>query len=219
MTSLQGKVAIVTGGSRGIGRAICHKLASEGASVVVNYLSNAAMADEVVNTIGDDKALAVKADAANVHDISRLVDETIKKFGKIDIVVASAGILELCDLDKLTEEDFDRHMNINVKGPLFLVQKAAPHMQFGGRIVLFSTNLTVASTVPPNYLAYCMSKGAVEQMVRLLSKNLAAKAMANFIPQKKIAEPEQVASVVAFLSSEGCSWVSGQTLLVNGGQA
>lgn len=244
--SLQGKVAIVTGGSRGIGKSICHRLAREGACVVVNYVSNTAMANEVVEAIGSDKALAVQADAAKLKDMDRLVNETIERFGKLDIVVAAAGVLPMNTLDNLTEEEFDQVMDINVKGPMFLVQKASTHMQSGGRIMLFSSNLTKDSSVTPNYLAYCTSKGAIEQMTRLLSKTLAPRGiMINSvapgptatdmflngkseqllnmikekIPQKKIAEPSQIADVVAYLSGEGSSWISGQTITVSGGQA
>ena len=122
MSSLQGKVAIVTGGSRGIGKAICHRLARDGASVVVNYASNTAQAEETVKQIGTERALAVKADASKVSEIQELVDATMKKFGRIDLVIAAAGIMPLCELDKLTEEEFDSLFNLNVKGPMFLVQ-------------------------------------------------------------------------------------------------
>lgn len=120
--ALSGKVAIVTGGSKGIGRAISLRLAADGARVIVNYSSDSASAEETVNAIGKDQAVAIKADAGNVQQIGRLVDETIKAFGKLDIVIPCAGIMPLNELDELSEEEFDKVMNVNVKGPLFLTQ-------------------------------------------------------------------------------------------------
>jgi 3-oxoacyl-[acyl-carrier protein] reductase len=119
---LSGKVAIVTGGSRGIGRAICLKLANDGAKVVVNYSSSPAAAEEVVSSIGSSQSIAIKADVGNIDEISHLVDETVSKFGKIDILVACAGIMPLNELEKVTEEEFESVFNLNVKGPLFLAQ-------------------------------------------------------------------------------------------------
>jgi len=243
---LDGKVAIVTGGSRGIGRATALKLASDGAKVIVNYASSSAAAEEVVALIGPENALAVRADVANVEDIDRLVDDTVQKFGRIDIVIACAGTMLLNELEKVTEAEFDTTFALNVKGPLFLAQRAVPHMKSGGRIVLFSTTLAAASTVTPNYLAYCSSKGAVEQMTRVLSKDLARKGImvncvspgptktdmfvqgkseqllkiiAGFNPQNRIGEPEEIAGVVAFLCGPGSTWVTGQNVRVNGGMA
>jgi 3-oxoacyl-[acyl-carrier protein] reductase len=119
---LDGKVAIITGGSRGIGRAIVLQLAADGAKVVVNYASSAAAADDLVAQIGADKALAIKADAGNVEEIGKLVDGTVQKFGKIDIIIACAGVMLLNELDKTTETDYDATFALNVKGPLFLAQ-------------------------------------------------------------------------------------------------
>jgi len=246
LKSLAGKVAIVTGGSKGIGKATALKLASEGAKVVINYNSGVAEAEELVKQIGPDNAISVKADAGDVADIARLVDTTVQKFGKVDVVVASAGIMLLNELDKVSEEEFDRSFKLNVKGPFFLAQKAAPHMAPGSHLVLFSTTLCAASTVTPNYVAYCSTKGAVEQMTRVLSKDLARKGIsvncvapgptstdlflkgkpepllkmiAGFNPQNRIGKPEEIADAVAYLSSPSSSWVTGQVLRVNGGMA
>jgi 3-oxoacyl-[acyl-carrier protein] reductase len=120
--SLAGKVAIVTGGSKGIGRATALRLASDGAKVVVNYSSGAEAAEEVVKEIGAENAIAIKADCGNIEEITKLVDATIQKFGKLDIVIACAGIMLLNELDKVTEQEFDKTFNLNVKGPLFLAQ-------------------------------------------------------------------------------------------------
>ncbi|KAG0651433.1 Short chain dehydrogenase mdpC [Hyphodiscus hymeniophilus] len=244
--SLAGKVAIVTGGSKGIGRATAMRLAQDGAKVVVNYSGDVAAAEETVQKIGSDNAFAIKADVGNVEEITKLVDATIQKFGKIDIVVANAAVMALNELDKVTEQEFDRTFNLNVKGPLFLAQKAAAHMSSGGRIILFSTTLCAASTVTPNYLTYLTSKGAIEQMTRALSKDLARKGImvncvapgptatdlfmkgkseqllkmiAGFNPQGRIGQPDEVSGVVGFLASEQASWITGQVLRVNGGMA
>ena len=120
--SLAGKVALVTGGSKGIGRAISLQLARYGATVVINYSSSASAAEEVVREIGPKNAIAIKADAGDVKEIQRVVDATIEKCGRLDIVVACAGILLLSELDKVTEEEFDKTFNLNVKGPMFLAQ-------------------------------------------------------------------------------------------------
>jgi len=243
---LAGKVAIVTGGSKGIGRAISLRLAQDGAKVVVNYASGAESAEEVVKSIGSENATAIKADVSNVASISQLVDATVEKYGRIDILIACAGLLRLNELDKITEEEFDVTFNLNVKGPMFLCQKAVPHMSPGSRIVLFSTTLAASSTLTGNYLTYVASKGAVEQMTRALSKTLAAKGImvnciapgptstdmflsgkseqllktiAGFNPQGRIGKPEEIAEAVAFVSSPANSWITGQTIRANGGMA
>lgn len=120
--SLTGKVILITGSSQGIGKAAALRLASEGASVVINYNSNEAEANKVVNEIGSDRAIAIQADAGKLADLDRLVDATVAKFGKIDVVIPNAGILPMRDLENTSEEDFDRAYNLLVKGPYFLVQ-------------------------------------------------------------------------------------------------
>lgn len=119
---LAGKVALVTGGSKGIGRATSLRLAHDGAKVVVNYASSSKDADEVVSQIGSDNAIAIKADVGNVEQISSLIDATVAKWGKIDILIACAGIMRLNELEKVTEAEFDLTFNLNVKGPMFLTQ-------------------------------------------------------------------------------------------------
>lgn len=243
---LEGKVALVTGGSKGIGRATAIRLARDGAKVVVNYSSGAEAAEETVKVIGASQAIAIKADAGSVSAITSLVEETIAKFGKIDIVVASAGVMTLNELEKITEAEYDSMMSLNVKGPLFLAQAAAKHMTSGGRIILFSTTQCTASTVTPNYLAYCASKGAIEQIARVMSKDLARrgilvnavspgptatdlfmrgkpeaviKTISGLNPQGRLGKPEEIAETVNFLAGPASSWVTGQVLRVNGGHA
>ncbi|TGO33767.1 hypothetical protein BHYA_0228g00160 [Botrytis hyacinthi] len=246
MQPLAGKVALVTGGSKGIGRAICLRLARDGAIVVINYSNDSSAANEVASLIGEKNAMVIKADAGNIEDISRLVDTTVEKHGKIDILVACTATMKLNELENVSGEEFDQTFDLNVKGPLFLAQKSVPHMANGSRIILFSTTQCHASTVAPQYLTYIMSKGAIEQMTRALSKDLARKGimvntvapgptatklffrgkseqllktLAGLNPQNRIGEPDEIAEVVAFLSSEASSWVTGQTLQVNGGMA
>ncbi|KAF7960762.1 hypothetical protein EAE96_000435 [Botrytis aclada] len=246
MQPLAGKVALVTGGSKGIGRAICLRLARNGAIVVINYSNDFSAANEVASLVGEKNATVIKADAGNIDDISRLVDTTIEKHGKIDILVACTATMMLNELENVSSEEFDQTFDLNVKGPLFLAQKSVPHMAPGSRIILFSTTQCHASTVTPQYLTYIMSKGAIEQMTRALSKDLARKdimvnavapgptatelffrgksdqllkTLAGLNPQDRLGEPDEIAEVVAFLSSEASSWVTGQTLQVNGGMA
>ena len=245
-SSLNGKVALVTGGSKGIGRATSLALAKAGASVVINYSSDASAAEELVKEIGSKHAHAVKADASTLQGAEEMVEATFNKFGSLDILIPNAGVAIYHGLEDTTEEEFDTSFRINVKGPYFLVQKAAPHMKEGSHIILVSTSLIAASTVTPNYLLYCSTKGAVEQMTKILSKDLARKGVsvnavapgptgtdlfyrgkseevlktiASFNPHNRIGTPEEIADVMVFLSSESSRWVTGQVVRVNGGFA
>ncbi|POS75515.1 3-oxoacyl-(acyl-carrier protein) reductase [Diaporthe helianthi] len=242
--SLAGKVIIVTGGSKGIGRAISHRLAQDGASVVVNFSRDASAAEEVISAIGGpDRALAVQADAGSVAGVEKLVAATVERFGRVDVVIPNAGIMPMRTTGDTTEEDFDRAFAVNVKGPYFLAQKAAAHMAPGGRVIFVSTGVVKASIVAPSYLLYGATKGAVEQMTRIMAKDLAAKginvnavapgptgtelffegkseAMVETIkrasPFGRLGEPDDIASVVAFLSGKDSAWVAGQVIHVNG---
>lgn len=243
---LTGKVAIVTGGSKGIGAATCIALAQAGAAVVLNYSSDETAAKQVIEKIGGDRALAIKGDASSIPFLEDLVKQTVDKFGKIDIVIPCAGILPMNNLESTSEAIFDYCFALNVKGPYFLVQKAVPHMSAGSRVILLSTTLNVASTVTPNYLLYNASKGAIDQMARVMSKDLAAKGiMVNAVapgptatelflkgkpgpllktiasgnPQGRLGEPEDIADVMVFLCGPGSRWLTGQRIPVNGGMA
>ncbi|TPX18496.1 uncharacterized protein E0L32_011609 [Thyridium curvatum] len=245
--SLQGKVALITGASKGIGKAVALRLASEGASVVVGYGTDKAAADAVVAEIGGpDRAVAVGADASRVADIERLVSAAVARFGRIDVLVPNAGRMAMRTVEDTTEGDFDSMFAVNVKGPYFLVQKALPHMPPGSKVVLVSTTVAAFSSVAPPYLLYAATKGAVEQMTRVLAKGLGAKGitvnavapgptatelfyegkseqLVNAIkganPFNKIGEPNDVAEVFAFLSRPESSWMTGQVVRVNGGMA
>ncbi|CAF9942181.1 MAG: hypothetical protein HETSPECPRED_005384 [Heterodermia speciosa] len=244
--ALAGKVALITGASKGIGKATALRLAKDGARVVINYSSDKQAADEVVQLIGTDKAASIQADASKVADIEALVQQTVKFFGKIDILIPCAGMLPMSPLEATTEELFDKIFALNVKGPYFLAQKATPHMPEGSHIVLISTTLTAASTVMPPYLPYLATKGAIEQMVRVLSKDLGRKGicvnavspgptgtelflknqneqtlkmLSSLNPRGRIGEPQEIADSIAFLCSSDSRWVLGQNLRVNGGMA
>lgn len=241
-TSLAGKVALVTGASKGIGKATAIRLAQQGARVVATYGSDAAAAKDLVKSI--DGALAIQSDAGSVTEIDALVKEVVERCGKIDILVCNAGILQMKDLENTTEEDFDRNFAVNVKGPYFLAQKAVPHMAPGSHIIFLSTTLCTASTVQPNYLLYNSTKGAVEQMTRVMAKDLGKrhiyvnavapgptgtelffqgknkqvlKMLAGASPMNRLGDPEDIAEAIAYLS--GSRWVSGQVVRVNGGMA
>ncbi|KAJ4352127.1 uncharacterized protein N0V89_007474 [Didymosphaeria variabile] len=244
---LAGKVALITGASQGIGAATALQLAELGAKIVVNYSSNSKPAEELVQKIGSDKAIAIKANAGDLEDIERLVEETLKwGGGRIDILIPNAAAGALANgLDNTSEADFDSVVGLNVKGPFFLVQKAAPHMPSGAHILLVSTSLTGLSNITPNYLLYVTTKGAIEQMTRVLAKDLGrkgilvnaiapgptatalflkgksedlVKTIAGWTPFNRLGTPEDVARAVGWLVG-GNTWVHGQTIKCNGGLA
>ncbi|KAL4957578.1 hypothetical protein BDW69DRAFT_200640 [Aspergillus filifer] len=244
--SLSEKVVLITGATKGIGKATTLRVASEGASVVINYNSDSASADSLVKEIGEDRALAVQADVSKLPDLDRLVDAAVAKFGQIDVLIPNAGILPMRDLEHTSEADFDFTYNLMVKGPYFLVQKAAKHIPSGGRVILVSTGVTVLSNIAPAYLLYASAKAAVEQIARVMAKDLARngilvnciapgptttglflegksdqmlKMVAGFSPFGRIGEPEEIANAVSFLCGKDSSWVSGQVLRVNGAMA
>ncbi|KAI9741541.1 MAG: hypothetical protein M1818_004347 [Claussenomyces sp. TS43310] len=242
---LAGKTAVVTGASKGIGRACALALGREGANVVVNYLSSRAQADEVVATIGAERALAVGADVADLGGIQRLVAAAVERFGQIDILVLNAGkLLQRGGLDDVDEPAFDHLYRANVKGPFFTVKEAAKHMPPGARVLFFSTSITAWSSVSPNYLLYASTKGAVEQMTRVLAKDLGARGITvNTIspgptatdsfyvgkdeallstiaasnPARRIGTPEDIANAVVFVAGPESAWMNGQNFRVNGG--
>ncbi|KDR83214.1 hypothetical protein GALMADRAFT_134701 [Galerina marginata CBS 339.88] len=247
-TSLLGKVAVVTGSSRSIGAAIAKCLGENGASVVVNYVNDANAAEEVVQAIrsqGKGGAIAVKADTSNLEGGQHLIDETMKTFGRIDILVLNAGIMGSKTLSEVDEPFFDSHFDINVKSPLFMAKAVAPLLPpNSGRIIFFSSSLTDASTVTPNALCYLATKGAIEQISRVLAKDLGTRgitvntispgpvdtpmfregkpqnvldSIAKQNPSRRLGEPEDIAPIVGFLASQAAQWINGQNIRVNGG--
>lgn len=244
MRNLEGKVAIITGASRGIGSAIAKQLSALGAKVVVNYSNNAVKAEEVVEEItkSGEQAVAIKADVSNIKDVEKLFSETITKFGKVDILVNNAGVILYKLLSDVTEEEFDKLFNINVKGTYFACQQAMKHMENNGRIINFSTS--VVGSMFPTYSVYAATKGAVEQITRQLAKEFGPKkitinavapgpintelfnigktdeqieAIRQMNSFGRIGEPDDIANAIEFLVSDKAQWITGQTLRINGG--
>ena len=237
---LRGKNALITGGSRGIGRAIALGLASKGAAVVIGYLKNDAPAREVVKTIADagGKAAAVQADLSRPTEVARLFDEAERKVGALDIVVANAADIVVKPLAECTEEDYDRIFDTNAKGVFFTLKEAARRLNDGGRIIVTSTGGT--KMFFPEQSLYLGSKGAVEQFVRALSRELGGRGItvnsispgptetdmmqdryrdkaAGMSPFNRIGDPGDIADVAVSLASDAARWVTGQNIGAGGG--
>jgi len=244
---LAGKVAVVTGASKGIGASIAKHLAAEGASVVVNYASSKAGADKVVAEItgAGGKAVAVQGDVSKKADIDRLFAETKKAYGQVDILVNNAGVYEFAPLEQVTEGHFHKQFNLNVLGLLLTTQEAVKHFTPAGGSVV-----NISSVVGPHPVAnaavYSATKGAVDAITKSLAKELGPKKIrvnslnpgmidtegaqsAGFIgsdfqkqivgqtPLGRIGQPDDTAKVAVFLASDDSGWVTGETLLVSGG--
>ena len=244
---LTGKVAVVTGASKGIGAAIAVSLGAEGAAVVVNYASSKAGADKVVAAIAGagGKAVAVQADVSKKADIGKLFAETKKAFGHVDILVNNAGVYEFGPLENVTEEHFHKQFNLNVLGLLLTTQEAVKH--FNQRpAAASSTSAPSSARTPPNASVYSATKGAVDSITKSLAKELGPRKIrvnslnpgmidtegaqsAGFIgsdfqkqieastPLGRIGNPNDTAKVAVFLASDDSGWVTGETLLVSGG--
>jgi len=239
------KVAIVTGASRGIGRAVALTLAHRGFAVLVNYAGSARDAEEAVAAIAKagGAAVAFKADVSSPAEIAALFDEAERRFGGVDVLVNSAGVMMApSKLAEATDEDFDRQFAINVRGSFNAMREAARRLRDGGRIInLSSTTLALNA---PGYGIYNGTKGAVEGFTRVLAKELGSRKitvnavapgpvetelflngkaeadiarMASMAPQNRIGQPGEIAEVVAFLASPEAGWVSGQVVRANGG--
>lgn len=243
---LAGKVAIVTGGSRGIGRAIALRLARDGAAVAVNYARNVEAAREVVAAIENEggTALAVPADLTDLNALRRLFDEAVTALGGLDILVNNAGTAAFTPLADVTDEEFDAQFALNVRAVFFCLQEAARRMRDGGRIVNISSGITILGGA--GAAVYAGGKGAVEQFTLAAAKELGPRGitvntvspgmtrtdlldqvvppeaqaqMAQSAPLGRLGEPEDVADVVAFLCRPEGRWVTGQNIRANGGAA
>lgn len=244
---LAGKVAVVTGASKGIGAEIAKQLGAEGASVVVNYASSKAGADKVVSDITSKggKAVAVQADVAKEADVTRLFAEAKKAFGKLDILVNNAGIYEFAPLEAVTAEHFHKQFNLNVLGLLLASKEAAKHFGAeGGSIVNISS--VVTAITPPNSAVYAGTKSAVEAVTGSLAKELGPRKIrvnsispgmveteglhAAGIPESdfrkqveaqtplgRIGQPDDIAPAAVFFASADSKWITGETLLISGG--
>ncbi|MFY9288514.1 MAG: glucose 1-dehydrogenase [Alphaproteobacteria bacterium] len=244
---LNGKIAIVTGASKGIGAEIAKRLASEGASVVVNYSSSKEGADRVVKDIlsKGGKAVAVHANLSDPKDAKKLVDESKKAFGAIDILVNNAGLYEFLPLNDITPEHFHKQFNVNVLGLLLVSQEAARAFnKNGGNIINISSG--VSTITPPNSSVYSATKASVDAISMVLSKELAPlkirvnsinpgmietegvkaagfhegdmrKWIESVTPMGRIGTVEEIAAAVAFMASSDASYITGETLHVTGG--
>jgi 3-oxoacyl-[acyl-carrier protein] reductase len=247
MGELSGKVAIVTGASKGIGAAIARLFAEAGAAVAVNYASSKADADRVVAEIvgKGGKAVAIQADVSKRADIKRLFEETKAKLGSPGILVNNAGVYTFAPLEAVTEEDFHRHFDLNVLGTILATQEAVRAFDgAGGSVINLST---ISSTNPvPNSALYSGSKSAVDAITRALALELAdrnirvnaiapgmtetegvaevginletAKAMGAVLPMGRLGKPEDIARVALFLASDQSSWLTGERISASGGQ-
>jgi 3-oxoacyl-[acyl-carrier protein] reductase len=240
------KVAIVTGASRGIGRAVAKRLAQDGFVVVVNYLSNAGEADQVVaelKGIGGN-AITIQADVSSAPDVERLFHETVKKLGSVDVVVHNSGIMPLSPIGKNEVDLFDKVISTNLRGAFLVLAQAAQHIATGGRIIAFSSSVLAKSF--PTYGPYIASKAGVEGLVHVLAnelrgRNVTVNAVApgpvatelflkgkseeqvaeivKMAPLERLGQPDDIARVVSFLAGADGGWVNSQVLRANGGFA
>ena len=238
------KVAIVTGASRGIGRAVAKRLAQDGFVVVVNYLSNAGEADQVVaelKGIGGN-AIAIQADVSSAPDVERLFNETVKRLRSVDVVVHNSGIMSLSPIGKNEVDLFDKVISTNLRGAFLVLAQATQHITTGGRIIAFSSNVLAQSF--PTYGPYIASKAGVEGLVHVLANELRGRnvtvnavapgpvatelflkgkseelvaEIAKIAPLERLGQPEDIASVVSFLAGADGGWVNSQVLRANGG--
>jgi len=244
---LNGKVAVVTGASKGIGASIALHLAAEGAAVVVNYASSKEGAERIVSEIkgAGGKAVAVQANVAKEADVKKLFTETQKAFGRVDILVNNAGVYEFSPLDQVTPEHFHKQFDLNVLGLLLASREASSAFgTHGGSIVNISS--VVSDKAMPNAAVYSATKASVDMITKVLAKELGARKIrvnsvnpgmvetegthgAGIIesdfrkqfeaqtPLGRIGQPKDIAPAVVFLASDDASWISGQALHISGG--
>jgi 3-oxoacyl-[acyl-carrier protein] reductase len=246
MGRLTGKVAVVTGASKGIGAGIAQALAAEGASVVVNYASSKVGAEKVVAAItgAGGRAVAVAGDVSKTADAKGIIDAAIKNYGRLDILVNNSGVYEFAPLEAVTEENFHRMFNINVLGALLTTQAAVKHMSNGGSIINIGS--AVSRLTPPNSAVYTGTKGALDAITGVLSRELGPKKIrvntinpgivetegthsGGFIgsdfdkgfvamaPLGRIGKVGDIAPIAVFLASDDSSYLTGEQLLASGG--
>jgi len=247
MSRLEGKVAVVTGASKGIGAGIAKSLAAEGAAVVVNYASSQEGADRVVAEIvdGGGQAVAIQGDVAKAKDVQHLFAQTAKTFGRLDVLVNNAGVYQFAPLEEITEEQFHRQFNTNVLGLILATREAVKFFGDGGGSVI-NIGSTVSQLAPPATAVYTATKGAVDAVTRVLAKELGPKKVrVNSInpgvvetegthtagvigsdfqkqyeaqtPLGRIGQPADIAPIAVFLASQDSGWLTGETLLASGG--
>ena len=241
-----GRVALITGGSGGIGAVVSSRLASDGFARVLHYGGNSAKADEVAEKIRSavGQVLSIQADVSNEADVERLFIETINAFGRLDVVVHTAGIMPLMTIAEGDLAVFDQIMNINLRGTFIVLKASANHVSEGGRIIAFSSSVLAKSF--PTYGPYIASKAGVEGLVHVLTnelrgRNITVNAVApgpiptelflkgkskeqieefrKMPPLERLGKPEDVASVISFLAGPDGGWMNGQVVRANGGFA
>jgi 3-oxoacyl-[acyl-carrier protein] reductase len=247
MKKLEGKIAVVTGASKGIGASIAKHLAAEGAAVVVNYASSKEGADRVVDEItsAGGKAIAVQANVSKKAEIERLFAQTQQVFGKLDILINNAGIYEFAPLEDITEEHFHKQFDLNVLGLILTLQEGVKHFDSaGGSIINISS--VVSTLAPANGSVYNATKAAVDAITKSLAKELGSrnirvnsinpgmietegthtagitesegrKQMEAQTPLGRIGQPQDIAPAVVFLASSDATWITGETLYITGG--
>jgi len=244
---LDGKVAVVTGASKGIGAEIAKQFAREGAWVVVNYASSKEDADKVVDEISKrgGNAVAVQGNVARKTDVERLFSAAEKAFGKIDILVNNAGVYEFVPLEEISEQHFHRHFDTNVLGMLLATQEGLKHFNADGGSIINIGSLA-SSLTPPTAVVYNATKGAVDAITRTLAKELGPrkirvnsinpgmvvtegvlaggflesdfqKMLESQTPLGRIGQPDDIAPAALFFASEDSKWITGETLLIAGG--
>jgi len=245
MNTLNNKVVLVTGASRGIGAAVAKKIAGAGAKVIINYTGAIEKADQTVQLIkeaGSD-AIALKADVSKASEVTALFDAAIAHYGKIDVLINNAGIMITKLLKDTTDEDFTKQFEVNVRGTFNTLREAATKLANGGSIINFSS--TTTRLMMPAYSTYVATKGAVEQLTRVFAKEIGRGINVNAVlpgptntelftkgkPQEvidrlaslnafnRLGEPEDIAKVVVFLAGDDAKWISGQTIGLNGAMA
>jgi 3-oxoacyl-[acyl-carrier protein] reductase len=244
MSDQIGKVAIVTGASRGIGSAVAERLARDGFGVIVNYSGSAEAADALVRKIteGGGRALAVKADVSDPAAVREMFETTVAKFGGVDVLVNNAGIMTVSNLADTDDTSFDRQIAINLKGTFNTLREGAKRLRSGGRIINFSSS--VVGLLQPTYAIYAATKAGVEAITSVLAKELRGRNitvnaiapgptatdlflkgkpqavidhLAKLAPLERLGEPADIARAVSFLAGPDGAWINGQVLRANGG--
>jgi 3-oxoacyl-[acyl-carrier protein] reductase len=237
------KVALVTGASRGIGKAVAERLARDGFRVIVNYSGDAAPAEALVREIdgAGGRAIAAKADVSNPNAVRKMFDSAESAYGGVDVLVNNAGIMALAPIGETDDASFDRHIAVNVKGTFNTLREATKRLRNGGRIINFSSS--VVGLLMPTYGVYVATKAAVEGLTSVLAKELRGRnitvnavapgptatdlflkgkpqeivdRMAKMAPLERLGQPGDIADVVSFLAGPDAAWVNGQVLRANG---
>ncbi|SHM13152.1 SDR family oxidoreductase [Mucilaginibacter sp. OK098] len=246
MKTLNEKVILVTGASRGIGAAVAHKLAEAGAKVIINYAGGQDAAEQTVNSIkqqGGD-AIALQADVSKADEVKAMFDAAIAYYGRIDVLVNNAGIMITKLLKDTTDEDFTRQFDINVRGTFNTMREAATKLADNGSVINFSSSNN--RIMLPTYSTYAATKSAVEQLTRVFSKEVGARGinvnsvspgptntelftkgkpqevidrLASLSAFNRIGEPEDIAKIVVFLASDDAKWINAQNIGINGAMA